>query len=183
MMSKPSSKHDAFSRFFSETYQSLRRYALRLTGSPCAAEDIVQEAYVRTYQQGERVERPQAFLFVTVRNLAYNQSRQARVAPTDLVGDIDDVGVYHDGGRSPEDGLIAGEEARLLQQAVARLSPQCRAVFTMKLFQGYSYKQIAKELGISTKTVEKHISKALRETHAYMHRQYGLVDKESASDE
>lgn len=178
-MPRPNAHNDVFSKFVAETCQSLRRYAQRLTGSAAAAEDIVQEAYVRTYQRGDGVERPEAFLFVTARNLAHNEWRHARTATTDLVGDIDTVGVYHDEGRTPEDGLIADEEARLLEQAVSRLSPQCRAVFTMKLFQDYSYKEIAEELGISIKTVEKHISKALRETHAYMHRQYRTVDKDS----
>lgn len=141
----------------------------------------MQEAYARTYQQGERVEQPKAFLFVTARNLAHNAHRHQQVAATELVGDIDATGVYYDEGRSPEDGLIADEEARLLRRAVERLSPQCRTAFTMKLFQDCSYKQIADELGISVKTVEKHISKGLRETHAFMSRRYRLADKESGS--
>jgi len=169
---------DTYAQFVAETYQSLRRYVQRFMGSPMAAEDIVQEAYVRTYQQGEQVEQPKALLFVIARNLASNAQRHARIAATDLVEDVDAIGVHHDDGRSPEDGLIADEEARLLAQAVERLSPQCRAAFTMKLFHDRSYKQIADELGISTKTVEKHISKGLRETHAFMRRTYRL-DAES----
>lgn len=171
-MTMPDARHDAFARFVAETCQSLRRYALRLAGSPAAADDIVQEAYLRTYQQGGKVEQPKAFLFVTARNLVNNAQRHARIAATDLVADIDATGARHDDGRTPEDGLIADEEARLLEQAVARLPPQCRAAFTLKLFQNRSYRQIAEELGISTKTVEKHISKGLRETHAFMAHRY-----------
>lgn len=171
---------EGFSRFVAETARSLQRYVRGLVGSPAVAEDIVQEAYVRTYQQGGRVEQPKAFLYVTARNLASNAGRHQRIAATDSVADIDDTGACFDDGRSPEDALIADEEARLLQQAVERLPPQCRAAFTMKLFQEYSYRQIAEELGISVKTVEKHIAKGLRETHAFMRLRYRLPARERA---
>ncbi|WP_202839137.1 RNA polymerase sigma factor [Luteimonas saliphila] len=177
-MTMPDTPPDGFTRFVAETCQSLRRYVQRFVGSSVMVEDIVQEAYVRTYEQGRKVEQPKAFLFVTARNLAHNAHRHERIAATDLVGDIDSTGACFDEGRSPEDGLIADEEARLLQQAVERLPPQCRAAFAMKVFQGCAYKEIAGELGISTKTVEKHIAKGLRETHAFMSRRYQLSGKD-----
>jgi DNA-directed RNA polymerase specialized sigma24 family protein len=52
----------------------------------------------------------------------------------------------------------------------------------MKVFQEFSYRQIADELGISTKTVEKHISKGLKDTHAYMRRRYQMPDRERQAD-
>jgi RNA polymerase sigma-70 factor (ECF subfamily) len=178
----PNSSHRGFAHFVAETCQSLQRYVQRFVRSRAAAEDIVQEAYARTYAQGARVAQPRAFLYVTARNLAYNANRHERTAATDLVGDIDSTGAYSDDGLSPEDGLIADEEARLLQEAVQRLPPQCRAAFTMKVFQELSYKQIADALGISTKTVEKHISKGLRDTHAYMRRRYQMPDRARQAD-
>src|SRR3546814_9221420 len=81
-MTMSNASHEGFSRFVAETGRSLQRYVRRLVGSPAAAEDIMQEAYVRTYQQGERVEQPKAFLFVTARNLAHNARRHQQVAAT-----------------------------------------------------------------------------------------------------
>src|SRR3546814_21101616 len=126
------------SRFVAETGRALQRYVRRLVGSPAAAEDIMQEAYVRTYQQGERVEQPKAFLFVTARNLAHNARRHQQVAATELVGDLDATGVYSDEGRSPGEGLIAVGEARRLRQAVGRQSPPCPPDLTKKVFQACS---------------------------------------------
>ncbi|KAF1691432.1 RNA polymerase sigma factor, partial [Pseudoxanthomonas daejeonensis] len=63
--------HERFSHFFAETRQGLLRYGRRLTRSKEAAEDIVQEAYARTLEQGQRVQAPKAFLFITARNLAW----------------------------------------------------------------------------------------------------------------
>ncbi len=75
---------------------------------------------------------------------------------------------------SLEDQLLANESRRLLEEAVARLSPRCRAAFTLRVFDGYSYKEIAQQLCISPKTVENHIARALRETHQYLRQRYQL---------
>src|SRR3546814_18759788 len=116
-MTMSNASHEGFSRFVAETGRSLQRYVRRLVGSPAAAEDIMQEAYVRTYQQGERVEQPKAFLFVTARNLAHNARRHQQVAATALVGDIDATGGSYDEGRAPAEGRIADGETVVLRQA------------------------------------------------------------------
>lgn len=171
-MTRPS--QDSFSTFFNETVKSLRAYVSRLLESKAAVEDVTQEAYMRVFQQGTSLENPKAFLFVTARNLASNTQRHQRVAATDSVADMDAFRADAGTRRAIEDDLIADEELRVLAEAIALLSPQCRAAFTLKLFHGLSYKDISDELGISVKTVEKHISKGLRETHAYLAIRYRL---------
>lgn len=165
-----------FAQFFAETRQGLLRYVRRLVGSRETAEDIVQEAYARTYAQGGSVETPRAFLFTAARNLAFNANRDRRIASTELQADLDAVDALQAPGASPEDGLIADEATRLLREAIERLPPQCRAAFVLKVFQGCSYKEIAAQLAISPKTVEKHISRGLQDTHAYMRRRYRDMD-------
>jgi RNA polymerase sigma-70 factor (ECF subfamily) len=73
---------------------------------------------------------------------------------------------------SLEAGLIRDERNRLIQQAINRLPPQCRAAFTLRMFYGCSYKEVADRLGISAKTVEKHIARGLRETHGFLTKRY-----------
>ncbi len=169
---------DRLLQVFVETRQALLRYARRLTRSTEAAEDIVQEAYARSLEQGQPVHNAKAFLFVTARNLAWNAHRHQRIAATDTVGDIDATGVVFHDGASPEDGLIADEAAQLLKQAIEHLPPQCRAAFTLKVLHACSYRDIAGRLGISTKTVEKHIARGLRDTHAFMRRRYQMPEQD-----
>lgn len=169
--------HARFSTFFAETRQGLLRYVRRMTRSNESAEDIVQEAYTRTLEQGDAVRVPKAFLFITARNLAWNARRQQRAAGTDALGDLDSLGVPHGEGATTEDGLMADEAALLLKDAIEHLPPQCRAAFTLKVFNACSYKEIAEQLGISTKTVEKHISRGLRDTHAFLRRRYQLTGR------
>ena len=54
------------------------------------------------------------------------------------------------------------ELQRQLQQALRRLPEKCRTVFQLSRFEELKYQEIADELGISLKTVEAHMAKALR---------------------
>ncbi|MGJ4728102.1 RNA polymerase sigma factor [Luteimonas sp. SDU101] len=170
--------HPRLSLFLAETRQGLLRYVRRFTRSVEAAEDIVQETYARTLARGEEGATTRAYLFVTARHLAWNADRHRRIAATDSVEDIDALAVG-DGAASPEEVAMADEASLLLRQAIERLPAQCRAAFALKVFHACSYKEIAERLGISTKTVEKHIARGLRDTHAYMQRRYQTTGREA----
>lgn len=167
-----SSPHEQWLRLFSESHRALRRYVRRLVTSPAAADDIVQEAFLRTYEHGSRARTPRALLFSAARNLALDARRHTRVAKTDSLGDLDDCGVVPT-SESAEAVALSDEESRLLRKAVQRLTPQCRTVFALRVFHACSYKEIAERQGISVKTVEKHVANGLRETHRYLRQQYG----------
>ena len=166
-----SDSEDFLSRLFADSHRALRRYVRGLVGSRENAEDIVQEAFLRTYEHRETVATPRAFLFSAARNLAIDARRHARIAKTDSVGDVDAVAVVTF-GTTPEEQVLKDERVQLLRQAIERLSPQCRAVFALKVFHACSYHEIAARLGISEKTVEKHVGRGLRDTYAYLKRQY-----------
>lgn len=169
----PSLTRDSFNRLFAESQQTLRRYVRRLVRSPEATEDIVQEAYLRTYEQSEHLEIPRAFLFSAARNLAFDSFRRERVRKTASLGDFDVSNVVSQ-DESPEGALLSDERSRLLKEAIERLSPQCRAACTLRIFHGCSYQEIAQRMGVSPKTVENHIARALRETHDYLRQRYQM---------
>jgi RNA polymerase sigma-70 factor, ECF subfamily len=167
-----SSRNDFFAQLFSESREVLQRYIRRLVGSRETAEEIVQEAFLRTYEHGDVVETPRAFLFSTARNLAFNQYRHRQIAERESLVEADDSRVPSQ-CESLESEALRNERTRLINDAVNRLPPQCRAAFSLRVFHGCSYKEVADRLGISAKTVEKHIARGLRETHVYMKRRYG----------
>lgn len=164
-------RHATFVRLFAESRDALRRYVRRLVRSRDAADEIVQEAFLRTYAQGDAVHTPRAFLFSTARNLASDRRRHDRIAATDTVGDFDDSRVVSSRG-ALEEQLIADEASRLLREAVDRLPPQCHAAFALRVFHGHSYKEIGDRLGLAQKTVEKHIAYGLLRTHEYLRLRY-----------
>lgn len=165
---------DILARLFLDDRSAVLRYVRRLLGNHADSEDIVQEAFLRAYEHSEKVVQPKAFVFTAARNLAADSRRHSRLAKTDTLGDFGSSDVVGSSG-SPEGGLLTDEERRLLREAVERLSPQCRAAFSLRIFHGCSYKEIAQKLGISPKTVENHISRALRETHQYLRQRYQLT--------
>lgn len=165
---------DTLATLFLKDRSALHRYVRRLMGNREGAEDIVQEAFLRTYRNSQKVVEPRAFAFTAARNLVADSRRRSRTVNTDALGDFDASNVVGS-SESLEDQVLANERRSLLEEAVKRLSPQCRAAFVLRVRDGYSYKEIARQLGISPKTVENHIARGLRETHQYLRRRYQLT--------
>jgi RNA polymerase sigma factor (sigma-70 family) len=141
---------------------ALKRRLTRMLGSPADAEDVVQDAFMRIYvaELGDRTELSAALLTVTARRLALNTIRNRVRRGTDAVGDMDTLGVLSSDRAS--DGVEAAEIEASLGSAMAAMPPQCRQVFRMRKIDGSSHAEIAAALGIASKTVERHLTKALK---------------------
>src|SRR6202795_567122 len=166
-----------FTKLFAESRQALQRYIQRFVGSSETAKEIVQEAFLRTYRQRDTVTTLRAFLFSTARNLAANEYRHRRITERGAMWDLGDPRVKPE-RESLEAELLRDERNRLIQEAIDRLPPQCRAAFTLRVFHECFYKEAAERLGISAKTVEKHIARGLHETHLYVKRRYGATRRD-----
>lgn len=153
-----------------EAYRASREaIARRLLRAFVRAEDIddvLQEAFLRAYQAeaGGEIKSPRAYLFITARNIVYKEfRRRARFVSNALEEfDVDD-------GEAPVDMTVHDRwKFSTFMDAVASLPDQCRRVFLLRKFYGYSYRQIAKQLGISEKTVENHLLNGLKRCGAWM---------------
>ena len=165
----------SFIELFAESRRALHRYIRRFVRSGETAKEIAQEAFLRTYRERESVVTPRAFLFSTARNLAANEIRHRRTVERDTLAGADELHAAAAEYESPELGFLRDERNRLVQQAIDRLPAQCRAAFALRVFHEYSYKEVADHLGISVKTVEKHISRGMRETNRYVRTRYSVT--------
>jgi RNA polymerase sigma-70 factor (ECF subfamily) len=68
-----------------------------------------------------------------------------------------------------EDQLVALELQEKLSQSINLLPPKCKQVFMLSRFDGMKYAEIADYMGISVKTVENQMSKALKRLRRYLH--------------
>ena len=141
---------------FRTYYRPLCLYALHYLNDVEAAEDAVQDCFVRLLEAGARPDNVRAWLYAAVRNRCIDQLRRARPTAGDIL---------------PEDlaGVISDEEAQERSQreaelwtAIDALPPRCREVLLLAKRDGLKYSEIAARMGITEKTVEHQMSKALR---------------------
>jgi RNA polymerase sigma-70 factor (ECF subfamily) len=147
----------------------LVRYLLRVWPKRDDLNDLRQETYARVYEAA-RTARPQfarAFLFSTAHNLMLDRIRRERVVSIEAVADIDKLNVLVD-EISPEQRVMVHQQIKLLAKAFDLLPPKCREVVWLRRVQEISQKEVAKRLGISERTVEKHVSKGVRLLAEYM---------------
>jgi len=124
---------------------------LRRRFGPREAEDLAQETFVRA--AGARVElrHPRAFLARVALNAARDAARRRAARPQ-----------YAPEEAAPPASLPAHQpETVLLKQVILSLPPQLREVFLLSRFAGLTYEEIAKRCGLSVKTVEARMTKAL----------------------
>lgn len=159
-----------------EKREDLRRYfALRL-GSPEAAEDLVQDIYLRVSRGVEAdVASPAAFLYRLGTNLMLDRIKQQRRAQARDAGwraaHTTSLGA-EDVAEEPaaDQAAMAREHLRKVIDAANDLSPACRRAFRLHKLEGLSHAETAQAMGISRSAVEKHISAAIRQIAARVGR-------------
>lgn len=168
-MKRPDSRtamQTAFSSDLLGTFLSLRKRLLssisRFVGSHTAAEDLVQDTFLRLWERRERL--PHAsqlhgYVVRTSQNLAIDFRRRQRIAP--FVEGVEYLDFLTDNAPTPEDNVIARDRMQSLSQAIAALPPRAREVFVMARIDGMTYVEIGEKLGISPKTVFSHMVVAL----------------------
>lgn len=133
--------------------------------APAALEvdDIVQEAYavLAGLEEVAHIANPRAYLFTVARSVMLQQLRRARIVPMVAVAEVERLGVLVD-DITPEASAAAGEELGRTGAAIASLPGKCREAFVLRRVEGLPQREIARRMGISENTVEKHIGKALR---------------------
>jgi len=135
------------------------------------SDDLIQEAFLRleAYCRRHAVRQPEAFLVRTVINLAADERRSARVRH--LIGDSIDSLPLVDPGPLPDEVLAGQQRLQRMKRGLTHLSPRVREVFLLHRLEGYSYPQIAAQLGISESAVEKYIAKASQFLWEWMNRE------------
>lgn len=159
-------------------YLSIRKALARAVSSivpPHDVEDIVQETYVRVCQikQPGAITHPRSFMLKTAKNLALDHIKRADNRLTDSIHSSDDEDPCLASQRDDPFRQASGErEFALFCESVRHLPVQCRKVFVLKKVYGYSQQDIAKQLGISQSTVEKHIALGIRRCASFLENKH-----------
>jgi RNA polymerase sigma-70 factor (ECF subfamily) len=142
-----------------------RRLLQRGRSSRTDIDDLIQEGFLRLcrYQQQQKapVRDPVAFLVDVVEKVHIDRVRRAtltrRIFSDQPFEEVDCV----DTASSPEQDAEAHELIERIERTLAVANPRTREAFLLHRFDGMSYAEIAKKLGVSTQAVTNHIAKAL----------------------
>ncbi|MGI4741338.1 MAG: RNA polymerase sigma-70 factor [Janthinobacterium lividum] len=150
-----------FKALFKQHVKGLYRLAMSQLKSAVEAEEIVQECFLKFWEQrrelGNDLIAAKGYLYTSAYNAILNQLRQQRYWVFQEC--TEDLAIGHE----PQTTALEHEELEnLYKVALEQLPPKRRQVFLMSRQQGLSYAAISKELDISTKSVEKHMGLALK---------------------
>ena len=152
----------AFESLFKTYYEPVCRYVIRVIKDQDTTEEIVQATFVNLWEKREQIREDVSFrsyLFRAAYNTALNYLKHKKVVATyvskkqERINEIQSTFVSN----QPDFEL----ETRI-KEALEELPPQCQRVFRLSREEGLKYHEIADELGISKKTVEVHMGKALK---------------------
>ncbi len=156
----------AFEALFRRHYTGLFRFAWRLTGAAADAEEVVQDVFVAIWAQ-RATWAPTAsvsgYLYAAVRNRVQKAVRHARVEEryAEQVGDAQTEPSAARVAPAADHAHGAAELRAAVHRTLAALPERCRLTFLLNREQGLSYAQVAEALGVSVKTVETQIARAL----------------------
>ena len=159
---------EAFRQLFHHYNRILQPFVSRLTGSPAAAEEVLQEVFLKLWLHRDRlagVENPKAYVIRIAGNEAINhlraQARDNRLRDAVRQFVVEDV-------PSPEQGIFYRETEMRLNEAIERLPQSCRKIYRMSREQYMRIPEIADALHLSDSTVKNQLVKALKSIRLHL---------------
>lgn len=148
-------------QLFDKYYTRLVHFSGQLVGSTEAAEDVVQEAFIKYWnQQSDIAPHPLAiksYLYTTVKHISLNLVRHQKVKAGYAV-DFADTAVED----SLENAIIQAEVLAELHRALCTLPAVCQQISRMCYLNGMKNQEVAEELDISVNTVKTQKQRALQ---------------------
>ena len=158
----------AFKVLFNDFYSKLYYFVLEFVPLKDVAENIVQDTLVTLWNKRNELKDDSnltSYLFTVAKNNALKKLREKKYSQK-LFSNAIDVGELDlnvETLSTVDTSVYAFMDIeQIIQETLASLPPQCRKVFELSRFQEMKNREIAEELDISIKTVEKHISKGIK---------------------
>ncbi len=170
-------RHDdrqAFERVFRESYRPLTAYAFRFVSDLPTAENIVQDVYLKLWQNRHQLVIATSlihYLFRSVRNRSLNHLDKTKVRSEYLRIQIEkehgneDYSAFY-----PEIGLLDK-----IETAINALPVKRQEIFRLAREEGLKYREIADRLNLSVKTVEAQMTLALKQLRESLKEYHHLV--------
>ena len=151
---------EAFGQLVLQHQRAVFNIAYRMVGNRQEAEDVAQEAFVKTYQALDRFDRERPFtpwLYRITTNTALNWIKRRRPEV-----ELEEETLQVTATPNPEAQTIAAESSERLRAAIATLPPNYRAAIELRHFQGLAYQEMSAVLGVPLSDVKSWLFRARR---------------------
>lgn len=147
-----------FKEVFDKNYDYVRNYLYYLSGDIELAEDLVQDTFIQLWERRDKIkdETIRPFLFSVAKNAFLKSIRRNKYDLKFKSGYFEQIE-----NESPEYILEMKQFDERFQKAIAALPEKCRMIYLMNRIDDLTYSQIAENLKVSVKAIEKQMSKAL----------------------
>ncbi|WP_317192081.1 RNA polymerase sigma factor [Snuella sedimenti] len=151
-------KEETYEFLFNAHAKTLHNFVYYKCGDTQQAEDIVQEAFIKLWDNCAKVifGKAKSYLFTVARNLFYNEAAHKKI-----VLEHQALSVNDSTNETPEFLLEEKEFMKKLKAVIASLPEKQREVFLLSRIDKKKYAEISEIVGISVKAVEKRMSQAL----------------------
>jgi len=153
---------NAYEMIFHHFYGNLCRYAFSILNDRDEAEEFVQETLLILWTKRKELEKDtnlNAYLFRLVYNKCLNHKKHLKVRFDHQMAIIEKMEKHE---ADPHELMISAQLEKQINDAIEALPEKCAEVFKLNRFQGLKYREIAEKTGLSEKTIEAHISRALK---------------------
>lgn len=152
----------SFDRLFEKYYDRFFSFACCLLHDGRAAEDVLQNVFLKLWLSRERLDENRSienYLLVSVRNEIFDYLR-LKYNQLVLRGETPDAA---DSSADIETNMLFLETSDRMDRIIRNMPKQRQRIFMMSRFENMPAKEIADKLGLSIRTVERHIYLALKD--------------------
>jgi RNA polymerase sigma-70 factor (ECF subfamily) len=153
-----------FEQLFKEHFKNLYAYAFTILKNEAIAEEIVQNVFYKIWEKKvpDTIETSlKAYLYKAVYHESLNYLKHQKIKARYQLYVMHQTNNHNDQGASRK--ILVKELEEKIRDAMNALPQQCRTIFQLSRFEGLKYQEIADQLGISIKTVENQMGKALKQ--------------------
>lgn len=166
----------AFGEFYDLFYLKVYRFSGYFVKSDICCEEIVSDTFYSIWQSRKnlsKIENIEAYLYTATRNKALYHVNHNSTDKNILIEDLPIGYTIHE--ETPESIIITKETIQELKNAIKDLPERCKLIFLMAKEEGLKYKEIAKILSISEKTVNAQMVIALKRIVTALRRHIHLL--------
>ncbi|TVT79628.1 sigma-70 family RNA polymerase sigma factor [Acinetobacter colistiniresistens] len=141
----------------------LHQWLRQKLGNTDQAADLVQDTFIKLLQTRDEllgIKEPRAYLTSIAKNLLIDQVRRKRIEQAYLDG-LSQMEYMLDAVASPEDQMQIIQALDQLCKALEDVSVKAQQAFILHYLEGYTHKETAEQLGVSTKMIQKYLASCL----------------------